>query len=182
MAATEWLIGQLDRPVDVPNSGMRDFRMAGTVPASTFAMRVFYVKNVQTPQALQEIINAMRSITEIQRVTAYNPLKAIALRATADQAAAAEWLISRTRQARRRAAPGASPAYQLAGVRDGIARVFYPARTDTPQALQEVINQVRATTNVQRAVGVNATKALVMRGTADQVARAEQLLQERAKQ
>ena len=181
-AATEWLIGQLDRPVDKPNSGVRDFRMAGTVPASTFATRVFYVKNAQTPQALQEMINALRSITEIMRVVAYNPLKAIALRATADQAAAAEWLINELDKPTGVQSSGASPTFQLAGVRDGVARVFYPARTDTPQALQEVVNLVRATTNVQRAVGVNANKALVMRGSADQVARTDQLLTERAKQ
>lgn len=182
MAAAEWLISQLDKPADVPNSGVREFRMADPFPAATYAMRVFYVRNAQTPQALQEIINAMRSITEIQRATAYNPLKAIALRATADQAAAAEWLVNELDKPAGAQSPSASPTYQLAGVRDGVARVFYPARTDSPQALQEVVNLVRTTTNVMRAVGVNATKALVMRGSADQVARTDQLLTERAKQ
>src|SRR5262249_48202751 len=102
--------------------------------------------------------------------------------ATADQAAAAEWLISELEKFAGTQPHIAGPPYQLAGVRDGVARVFFPARTETPQALQEMVNLVRATTNAPRAAGVNASRALVMRGTGDQVARADQLMQERAKQ
>jgi hypothetical protein len=63
----------------------------------------------------------------------------------------------------------------MAGSGD-VARVFYP-HTSTPQELQDLVNQVRSTVGIQRAVSYSATGALALRGTAGQVAMAEKLIQ-----
>lgn len=179
MAAAEWLIGQLDKPAGVPDSGTHEFRMKET--ANPVA-RVFYPKRAETPQILVEMVNSIRTIAELQRVVVCNGPKAIAIRGTAGQAALAEWLINELDQPA--GAGGQVPApheYRVAGIRDDVVRVFYPARVETPQAMQEVANLVRSTAGVQRLVAFNATRAVALRGTGDQVARVEQLLKEREK-
>ncbi|HYI93784.1 MAG TPA: hypothetical protein VEX68_09595, partial [Bryobacteraceae bacterium] len=58
-----------------------------------YVVKVFYVKNVNSIQELQEISTTIRSVTEIRRAFAYNAQYAILVRGTADQVALAEKLI-----------------------------------------------------------------------------------------
>jgi general secretion pathway protein D len=55
--------------------------------------KTFYLSNVNTPQELQEIVNAVRSVSELQRVVAYNSQNAIIVRGETDQVALAEKMI-----------------------------------------------------------------------------------------
>lgn len=55
--------------------------------------RVFYLANVNTAQELQEIMNAVRSVTELQRIVQYNSLYAIVARGEADKIMLAEKVI-----------------------------------------------------------------------------------------
>ena len=57
-------------------------------------MRVFYLSNVNTPQELQEIVTAVRSVADIQRLFVYNSQNAIIARGEADRIALAEKIIS----------------------------------------------------------------------------------------
>jgi general secretion pathway protein D len=56
--------------------------------------RVFYLTNVTTAQELQEIVTAVRSVADIQRIFTYNAQNAIIVRAEADRIALAEKIIS----------------------------------------------------------------------------------------
>ena len=47
--------------------------------------QTFYLSNVSMPQEIQEIVNAVRSVSELQRVVAYNAQNAIIVRGEADQ-------------------------------------------------------------------------------------------------
>ena len=47
--------------------------------------KVFYLSNVSTPQELQEIVNAVRSVADIQRFFPYNAQNAIIAKGSADQ-------------------------------------------------------------------------------------------------
>jgi general secretion pathway protein D len=53
--------------------------------------KVFYLANVNTPQELQEIVNAVRSVADIQRFFPYNAQNAIIAKGSADQVALAWW-------------------------------------------------------------------------------------------
>lgn len=196
IAAAEWLINGLDKP-----AGVQPVSPHGGNPAAiaytysdpsidvhidprlrTPAVRVFYLTHTPTPQALQELVNSVRSLTDLQRVVVYNRPMAIALRGTTDQVAMAEWLINALDRPADTAAQGQTPAtnqYQLSWSSD-VARVFYPP-TATPQALQELVNEVRSTTHIQRATSCNTPGALALRGTVGQVALAEKLIQEKGK-
>lgn len=56
--------------------------------------RVFYLSNVNTPQEMQEIINAVRSMADLQRVMQYTTQYAIIARGEADKIALAAALIA----------------------------------------------------------------------------------------
>jgi general secretion pathway protein D len=55
--------------------------------------KVFYLQNVNTPQELQEIVNAVRSVADIQRFFPYNAQNAIIAKGSADQVALAEKIL-----------------------------------------------------------------------------------------
>ena len=57
-------------------------------------MKVFYLSNVNTAQEIQEIINAVRTLTELNRIMPYNSQNAIIVRGEADRVALAERIIS----------------------------------------------------------------------------------------
>ena len=57
-------------------------------------MKVFYLSNVIAPQELQEIVTAVRSVADIQRLFVYNSQNAIIARGEADRIALAEKIIS----------------------------------------------------------------------------------------
>lgn len=56
-------------------------------------LKVFYLSNVNTVQELQEIINAVRTLTEIQRIMPYGSQMAIVVRGESDRVALAEKII-----------------------------------------------------------------------------------------
>jgi general secretion pathway protein D len=56
-------------------------------------LKVFYLTNVNTPQELQEIVNAVRAVTELTRLMPYNSQNAIIARGESDRVALAEKII-----------------------------------------------------------------------------------------
>jgi general secretion pathway protein D len=55
--------------------------------------QTFYLTNVSSPQEIQEIVNAVRSIAELQRVVAFTSQNAIIVRGESDQVALASKMI-----------------------------------------------------------------------------------------
>ncbi|HEV3197211.1 MAG TPA: cohesin domain-containing protein [Bryobacteraceae bacterium] len=55
--------------------------------------QTFYLSNVSLPQEIQEIVNAVRSVSELQRVVAFNSQNAIIVRGESDQVALAAKMI-----------------------------------------------------------------------------------------
>jgi general secretion pathway protein D len=56
-------------------------------------VKAFYIRNITTPQELQEIATVIRSVTDIRRVFTYNALGTIIVRGTVDQVTLAEKLV-----------------------------------------------------------------------------------------
>ena len=57
-----------------------------------------------------------------------------------------------------------------------VSRVFYLQNITSPQELQEVMTAVRQVTDVRKVFPVNSQSALIIRGTADQMALAEKVI------
>jgi hypothetical protein len=178
---TDWMLGELNGPGKPGTQVSRPYTDPGS--HRNEIAQVFFLANTQTPQAVQEIINSTRSISDIQRVFPYNAEHALAIRGSADQMALADWLLKELdKPAAQTTSDSDSHEYQVpASVYRGtaVARVFYLGGAPHPQALQALANAVRAATNIQRAYPIHQVNALAVVGTGDQVARAEQIVNQR---
>ena len=141
--------------------------------------RTLHFSHAQTAQEMQEIATAVRSITDIQQAAADTERKLLAVHGSANQVALAEWLFDQLDQPANRP-PGPDPdehKYLVSGADPGnVVRVFYLTHAETTQKLQELATIVRSTGDIRRLFTYAAPRAMVARGTADQIALAEWLV------
>jgi hypothetical protein len=144
--------------------------------ASDARERVFYLTHTDTVQQFQEVATVIRTIADIQQVSADNEQKSLTVHATAGQIAMAEWLFNELDN------PSVQPSvlheYRVPGSSDDVVRLFYLTRTPTVQDFQEVATVVRTIANFRRAFTYNEARAYVVRGTASQMGLAEWILKE----
>jgi type II secretory pathway component GspD/PulD (secretin) len=89
-----WIIRNLDKPAGVqsePKPLEATYNDSSPRPAT--AVRMYRLTHSTTPQAMQELMNAVRSIAEAQRVMIDNAIATLTLRGTPAQAAMATWLV-----------------------------------------------------------------------------------------
>jgi len=168
----DWLVHQMDLPATGQLSGVHEYRPTA---GGDDVARVFYVNHAARPQELQEIVTAVRSVADIQRLFVYNPLRAAVVRGTIRQISLAAWMVDQLNQPANVAAP--SPhEYQLPG--DDVAQVFELRYPQTPQQLQEIVVLIRAVGDIQRLFIYNDRRALIVRARAERVALAAWLVSE----
>ncbi len=117
-------------------------------------------------------------MSDMQRVFPHNSLKLLVARGSADQIALADWLVQQLDR------PLVTPAPDT-GTREiqvtpnvvKTVRVFYLTHNQSPQEIQGIIDQLRAT-GTQRIYHYNAQKAVAVAGTTEQVAAAENLVRQ----
>lgn len=179
IAVAEFLFTELDRQT-VPDSVSQEFKVSNNADD---VVRLFFLPNEATVQDFQEVATTIRTIAEIRRVFTFNTPRALAVRGTADQVAAAAFMIHELDQP-----PGAkrtdSREYKMidTGNHDESAvRVFYLPYAATVQQFQEVATLVRTIVEIRRVFTYNAAKAMVVRGTPDQMAAAAWIVQELGK-
>lgn len=174
VAVAGWLLQQLDTPGKTGFAVSREQPM--TDPYGEGHIRIFYPRTLQTVQQLQEMATCTRALAEIRRLFTYNLKAAIIVRGTAERLRLAEWLLGELDQ-KPRTEYAASPQYVMPDVAaEGFVRVFYAPHTKTVAELQKLAVEVRTTTQVRRLFTYNTPSAICVRGTANQIARAEELL------
>ena len=173
VAMVDWLVGELDRSEPAP--GTHEFRVPG---ASDDVMRVFFLAHASAPEQVQEMATLLRSTADIQRLFTYNAPKAVALRATGDRVALAAWLVDELDQPDNRR-DTAIHEYRLPSGAEDVTRVFYIAGAATRQELQEIASEIRRTAGIRRLFVYNARNAVAARGSAEQIAAAQQVIGER---
>ena len=175
IALAEWLFSQVDKPVD-PQTAKATAYEYPEPGGGVDAVRVFYLTHGETRQNTQEIINLIRTTADIQRIFPYTARRAIALRGTPAQIALAEWLIGELDKA---ATPQANTmdAYEHPAPSGGgdAVRLFFFTQDYTPEDLQDMINLIRTTADIQRTYPYAARRVIALRGNAAQVALAEWL-------
>jgi hypothetical protein len=175
IALAEWLFNKLDQPASGQAPAQQtEYRLPD---GRNEVVSVFYLTLTQSPQGIQEIVNVIRAIADLQRVFPHNAQRTLALRGTADQIRLAEWLCHGVDKPVGGQAPPQPVEYRLPGGNE-VVRVFYLTQTASPQRLQEIVNTVRTTTKLQRVFPCGTQKALAVRGTDNQIAAAERLVQE----
>jgi hypothetical protein len=138
--------------------------------------RTFYFAHAGAPQEFQEAATVIRSIANIRHLSVEAGTKLLAVRATDNQVALAEWLFHQLDQPASQGRP--AQEYQPLDGSNDLVRVFYLEYAPSPQHLQEMATVVRVTADVPRLLLYHATKAMVVRGTRAQVTLAAWLVKE----
>ncbi len=180
IAIAEWMFIELDRQT-LPEFETKEFKVPNKEDDS---VRVFFLPNTATIQEFQEVATAVRTIAEIRRVFTFNTPRALAVRGTADQIAATDWMIRELDQpagAKRTDSPvheivDDAPKYKATEV-----RVFYLPFASTVQQFQEAATMIRTIAEIRRVFTYNTPKAMIVRGDADQMALAAWMIHELAK-
>ncbi|HUE03319.1 MAG TPA: hypothetical protein VMR62_27400 [Bryobacteraceae bacterium] len=172
VAMSSWLVQQLDLPSNATLTGAHEYR---TPAAGDDVVRVLYATHAASPQALQEIAVALRSVADIGRLFVYNALKAVVVRDTDRKVSLAAWIMDQLNQPEN--APAPEP-HEFRISENDVARVFELANSPNPQAMQEITTLIRAVADMQRIFVYNARKSLVLRGPADRVSLASWLVSE----
>jgi type II secretory pathway component GspD/PulD (secretin) len=170
----EWLLSQLDQPVPSNHQpAAYDYQEAKRDPA----VRVFRLANIETPVGLNRITTAVRTIADVSRLVPYAAQWAIVVRGTPGQSALAEWLLNQLDQPASPVHGSATYHFEEAGD-DPAVLVFRLANVETSQDLQEITNAIRVIADVRKILPYVVQGAVIMRGSADQIAMAEWLVGE----
>jgi hypothetical protein len=178
--AAGWLIGVLDQPPGVQPGGAPppDYRLPqedwSYTRGAELVVRVAPLTTIDTPQAIQGMVNTVRSIVDMQRCFPLNARRVLVMRGNDEQMALAAWLLQ---QLDGPAGQGTSE-FKMGGAGGQIAQVAF-VNAATPQSLQETVNQIRTETKLVRVFPFPPQKAVAMRGTVDQLAQAQQVIQAR---
>jgi hypothetical protein len=136
-------------------------------PAATQERTLFFEPTITT-QGANEIVNAIRTVTETPQLTIDEAHKSLTLRGTAAQVGMAEWLFPQLSKP-----AGGTPKYTLPGAPEQMLEVLYPANVTTNQGLAEMVNTIRTVVEIQRMYACQGAHAIAVRSTAGQAALAE---------
>ncbi len=148
------------------------------------ANRVLQFAHTEGNQNIQEIATAIRTVADIKDARANPVEKTLALNATPEQIALADWLFHQLDQppiAATGTQSDASDPYVVKGdviksEDENTVRIFYLTNTATIQTFQEAATAVRTVADIRRCFTYNAPRAMIVRGTPDQVALAAWLV------
>ena len=183
IAATEWMVRELDQPADAKRTDPREYQMTDTTLRPEPAVRILYLPYTSTIQQFQEVATMVRTIGEIRRVFTYNTPRALIVRGTPDQVALAAWFateLGKPVTAGTASTPYHYPVPDRSG--ENLVRVFYVKDVPTVAAFQQLATQIRTTAQTRRLFTYNETKAVAVRGTEAQLALVDQMLKDRALQ
>ncbi len=183
MALTAWLMSALDKPSGWTPAESERTLSYEYAAGSPHEVRVFYPAHLEAPQALAELTNVTRTLTQTQYLIPVSGAKAIAERGTPHQAELTQWLVEALdKPPGWKPAEGQNPArtqfaVDLPGANGQVAlvRVFY-LPSNKAQDLAAAVNRLRAEAKIQFIMPDVTAGAIVLRGNAAQVAQAEEML------
>lgn len=179
IAIAEFLFTELDRQT-LPEFATKEFHAPNK---EDDVVRIFFARHTATVQDCQEIATTLRTVADIRRVFTLSTTRALAVRATADQVAAAEFLVRELDQPAD-AKRTDSREYRMIDTTwrpEPALRVFYLPYTSTVPQFQEIATLVRTIVETRRLFTYNAPRAMIVRGSPDQLALAGWIVHELAK-
>jgi hypothetical protein len=179
IATAAWMVEQMTEAIQTGLMSADEYRMPRVTDN---VIRMYLAKSSDSIQTVAEIVTDIRSIGDIRRIfTAWAPDLApeiVAMRGTNDQIALGDWLFQQLEQASPVDQNTASIEYRMSeGAPENVVRIFYLPRSLTVQKFQNVAQNLRTQTGVRRLFTYNAPRALIVRGTPDQMNRVAELLQ-----
>jgi hypothetical protein len=137
--------------------------------------QVFRLTQNENKQDLEEIATALRGVGNIQQVSVDDLKGTVAVEGTAGQIAMADWLVHQMDLSANGGLPDVHE-YRAPGASDDVVRVFYVSHAARPQDLQEIAVVLRSVAETQRLFVYNPMKAMVVRGTSQQISLAAWLV------
>ncbi len=183
IALADWLVSELDQPSSAHTPAVHEYRMAAGFLRDESDIRVFYLTNTATAQEFQEVATGVRTIANIRRVFTYRDPRAMVVRSDPGSVALAAWLVDQLDTQSTGQPRQASPIYRTYAPTpqpdDATAvRVFFLNHAGSVQDFQNAASKVRTTAQIRRVFTYNTSRALVVRGSTDQLAVAEQLVKD----
>jgi type II secretory pathway component GspD/PulD (secretin) len=172
MAAADWLIQQLDQPGITPTQ--RASQTFQTNIAQMPEMAVIYLSNISEPQAFQELVNAIRVIPQLTKVFPDTTKRAITIGGTADRVTLAQWLAAQLDKSVPLSAAQVTPAQ--AAPSGESAEIFFMPGTVSEDSFKQTVTTVRGAIESKGTFPCISTRALVVRGTPQQLAQAGQIV------
>lgn len=161
------------------------FAAAGFLISALFAMfapgqtstpvstdRLFRFHHAADRQQMGEIATAIRTIADIREIHSDFSQKTLTVHATAEQIGLAEWLFLQLDQPVIPAPNNQNAAareYLLQTPPENQIRIFYLPGTRTVQEFQEAATAIRTVADIRRVFTYNEPRALITRGSADQI-------------
>jgi type II secretory pathway component GspD/PulD (secretin) len=177
LGLAEFLISSLDQTPDPQRTAMTmSPEYQYNSGRGTDTVRVFYLAHSAQPQQTQEILTTLRTVLQVQKIFNFTAMEALVLRATPETVTAAEWMIrSLDLPADGQNATREFTASTLAPG-GAMIHVLYPANL-RGRALSQTLTSLRTDLNIHQAFLKTTPATLVVRGSADQVTKADQLIQ-----
>ena len=148
----------------------------GQPAAQTSQEQVFHFARAQSAQSAAEIATSIRTIAETSVKASDDNPPSLTVRGTSEQVALANWLFVELDQPAGPPPNAATREYKLSGSGENVVRVYYVTNAETVQQFQEIATAIRTVADIRRLSTYNGTRALIARGTPDQVALTEWLL------
>lgn len=182
LALAEYLINGLDvKPGTITVAASPEFHYTASpsYPRGPEVVRVFYLTHSSTPQQMQEILTTLRTVADIQKVFNYTPLSALTIRGTASDLATCEFLIGKLDLPADAKNLVPDEFTIPANVQGGnVIGVYYPASLGAKK-LMAAVTLLRDSLQLNKTFMKSSPPTLIYRGTADQIAKAEQLIKQK---
>jgi hypothetical protein len=168
VAYAQWLIHEMDRPAGPPQPGEHEFRAPSNPNDVTVVSPL-----VHTPTRLgiQEILTTLRTVADLQKVYQESAPMILAYRAPGEQIALVKWLIQELDQQ-----ASGMQQYPLSLTNGDGVRVVHLPSGRSPAEVQQLLTTIRTQAHIQKAYALPTMAALALRGTPDQLAAAQRLI------
>lgn len=167
-AVAAWLFTQLDLSAPTPGTPTESYHFPVSWDPE---IHIVHLAAATQPYAIQELVNGIRVVADMNRVFPAISQGILMLRGTDDSVATAEWMVSQLNLPPTQQGP-APHQRQTADNTASIVRVFHLSHPGTPESAQEIVRAIRDSARIQRIWTCTQVPAVVVRGTADQVAQA----------
>jgi hypothetical protein len=167
LAFAEWLVKQVDTDKPAP----AEFAMPG---ADDIVHTVYLANSSQA--GLNEVVTTLRVLLNIQRIFTYSSLHAMVFRTTAEQAQAAQWVVSQVDLAPDDATRWQPHQYAMP---DGtVMRVMYLIHQTQPAGLNEMVSVLRTVGDIKAIFTRSLPQGIAFRATPAQAQMADWLFQQ----
>ena len=164
--------------------GLQTAAQSVNIAQGSFTSQALHFANTDSRQGMQEINNAIMSITSIPAALDLTQ-RTLEVRGSADKIELAEWLFNELdRPATAQASQSPNSTTYTEQLPDGrtlteAVHVFYFTNSTSPRHIQETANTIRAIADVSRPMPIfNERRAIVLRGRVDRMGLAEWLFNE----